>query len=90
VSARRDEIVDVLCGSWIGGPEAVADRILELVDRPRGVTATGAVAVLEALVGADPEKAHGLADETLLQLVPADVRAAYERLKEASAWWASA
>lgn len=47
-----------------------------------------AVAKLDAIGGGDPEDAHSEADGILLSVVPADVRAAYERLVERSeGWW---
>lgn len=38
----------------------------------------------------DPEVAHGEADDVLRAVVPAEVRAAYERVLSACTWWACA
>lgn len=48
--------------------------------------------VIEALDGldvADPEAAHGTADELLLSRVSPLVRAAYDRTMKRAAWWAA-
>lgn len=49
---------------------------------------TAWVAALDALSGDDPEHAHGEADRVLLQAVPPEVRAAYERVTSRCSWWA--
>ena len=41
-----------------------------------------AVAELEAIPDDDPEKAHGSADDVLLKVVPVEVLAAFEALRE--------
>lgn len=52
--------------------------------------AQAAVMALDAIDADDPEGAHGCADEILLALVEPEVRDAYRRLVERSAWWATA
>lgn len=49
-----------------------------------------AVAALDAVLGGDPEGAHGMADDILLALAPESVRSAYERVMDRCAWWACA
>lgn len=54
------------------------------------MTPEEAVAALDAMSVADPEAAHGEADEILLKLVPDEVREAYQRLVARAPWWATA
>jgi hypothetical protein len=61
------------------------------------MTAEEAVRALDAMDGQDPEIDHQAADAILLQLVPAEVRKAYERLSGVGGdgtgrahWWATA
>ena len=56
------------------------------------LTPAQAVTLLDAIPGdnADPEAAHGEADDILLRVVPPDVAAAYRRLVKRSRWWATA
>jgi hypothetical protein len=49
-----------------------------------------AVATLDGMAGQDPEADHGDADQVLLAVVPPEVAAAYERLVDRAAWWATA
>jgi hypothetical protein len=63
----------------------------EPVEPPEPGERTVVVDRLTALIGAlDPELAHAQADELLLSLMPPEVAEAYQRLKEASEWWAHA
>lgn len=47
-------------------------------------------ALIDALDATDPERAHGLADDLILDAVPAEVRAAYMRLVARCEFWAAA
>jgi hypothetical protein len=49
-----------------------------------------AVTRLDAIDSEDPEVAHHMAEEILLDLAPFEVRNAYFRLVERAKWWASA
>lgn len=49
-----------------------------------------AVAALDAITGADPEYAHGAADEILLAYADPSVAGAYERLMRRCTWWGAA
>lgn len=55
-----------------------------------GVTVDDIVARIDAISGDDPEGAHGELDEILLDLAPAEVRAAALRLYRRCSWWACA
>lgn len=48
-----------------------------------------AVRRIDALPGGDPESTHGVVDDVLMELVPADVHAAVERAieREDGRWW---
>jgi hypothetical protein len=45
---------------------------------------------LNSITGADPEGAHGEADELLRLAAPVEVRAAYDLVKSRCDWWACA
>lgn len=49
-----------------------------------------AIATMDRLTGADPERDHGIADDLLLSLVPPNVRDAYHRLTDRARWWGAA
>lgn len=49
-----------------------------------------AIQQLNALSGGDPDGDHGQADKILLAYVPPDMAAAYDRLVDRAAWWATA
>jgi len=48
------------------------------------------IAALDAIDNADPEAAHGKADDLLRDAAPEEVRQAYDRLVRRCAWWAAA
>lgn len=54
-----------------------------------GAMLRGWVARLDGIPTADPERAHALADDILLEAVPEQVRAAYRELEARCRWWAS-
>ena len=43
---------------------------------------------LDSIDADDCEEAHNLADNLLLQAVPAEIAAAYQRVVERAEWWA--
>ena len=45
---------------------------------------------LDLISGVDPENAHRMADDILLEFVPLEVRAAYEKVQQRCSWWACA
>jgi hypothetical protein len=54
------------------------------------MTVEEAVAALDALNASDAEVAHSAVDDILLELVPPEVKAAYDRLVARAPWWACA
>ncbi len=48
------------------------------------------IALIDALDAGDPERAHGLADDLILNYVETELRDAYNRLVDRCAWWAGA
>lgn len=62
-----------------------------MADNTTRLTAAEVVERLEAMDPWDPEATHGEADHLLLQVVPPEVAAAYDRLRrERAPWWGTA
>jgi len=79
--------------SWCQGHGYTPGQKLDHLGHPVDDAApnAAAVALLDAIGDdASPESAHVLADNTLLQVVPAEVVAAYNRLQDRLPWWAAA
>jgi hypothetical protein len=51
------------------------------------VTIDEAIRKLDGLADGDPESAHGWADGVLLEMVPEEVRAAYQRASQRIGFW---
>lgn len=48
------------------------------------------VRALDSIAGGDPEGDHAEADDILLEVVPEEIRKAYEQLVARAKWWAFA
>ena len=53
-----------------------------------GIDQSATAATLDAIDPADPEAAHAVAEQVMLDALGPEVRAAYDRLVARAAWWA--